>query len=179
MASAPLGCEGVPGVAGLQSQGLIAPSEDGGLPFVITQEGRAVIGRLLSETEGYIELYDHFKDADFDEEAEDVRFGRGRGVDLRAQVYETEGLDPIRTVFLLRLYDGSLDPFADSWTGITDEGGLFADLLEPVVNRFYVDDDLIGRIIDSGYSYLQESHEEARRLASESDLVRRVRRYSP
>ena len=162
-----------PGVAGLQSNGLIAPSEETSA-FVITEEGRGFIGRLLSETEANIDLYDHFKDVYFDDEAEDVCFGRGRGVDLRAQVYKTEGMDPIRTVFLLRLYDGSLDAFAGRWTGLIDDESFFDEVLEPVVNRHYVADALIGRIVESGYSYLEERREQAQQLASERRIMRRV-----
>ena len=188
----------VPGVAGLQSKGLIVPSDkteaakteaakteaaktgaDEAGTFVITGEGRAFIGRLLSETEGYIDLYDHFKDADFDDDAEDVRFDRGRGVDLRAQVYQTEGLDPIRTVFLLRLYDGSLDPFTSEWTGLIEDESFFDKILEPVVNRYDLDDALIGRVIESGYSYLEERHEQARQLSADRRIIRRVWANSP
>ena len=168
----------VPGTTGLQSKGLIAPSDQTGA-FVITEEGRGFISRLLSESEVYIDLYDHFKDADFDDEAEEVCFSRGRGVDLRAQVYKTEGLDPIRTVFLLRLYDGSLDSFADEWTGLISDESFFDEVLEPVVNGYYVDDALIGRIVESGYSYLDERREQARRSALERSIIRRVRNNSP
>ena len=162
-----------PGVAGLQTKGLIAPSEEADA-FVITEEGRGFIGRLLSETEASIDLYDHFQDVDFDDEAEDVCFGRGRGVDLRAQVYCTEGLDPIRTVFLLRLYDGSLDAFAGQWTGLLDDKSFFDEVLEPVVNRHYVDDATMGRIVESGYSHLEERREQAQQRSSERRIIRRV-----
>ena len=168
----------VPGMTGLQVKGLIAPSNETGA-FVITEDGRGFIGRLLSESEVYIDLYDHFKDADFDDEAEEVCFGRGRGVDLRAQVYKTEGLDPVRTVFLLRLYDGSLDTFAGEWTGLIGDESFFDEVLEPVINGYYVDDALIGRIVESGYSYLDERREQARRLAVERRIIRRVRDNSP
>jgi hypothetical protein len=179
----PSGQMPTPGVAGLQTKGLIGPSEETGPdepgPLVITEDGRGLIGRLLSETEAYIDLYDHFKDADFDDEAEEVCFGRGRGVDLRAQVYKTEGLDPVRTVFLLRLYDGSLDTFAGEWTGLIGDESFFDEVLEPVINGYYVDDALIGRIVESGYSYLDERREQARRLAAERRIIRRVRDNSP
>jgi hypothetical protein len=33
---------------------------------------------------------------------------------LRVQIFIAEGLDPVRTVFLLRLYDGTLDEFAST-----------------------------------------------------------------
>ena len=172
----PCGQRLAPGVAGLQTKGLIAPSEETGT-FEISDDGRRFIGRLLSETESYIDLYDHFKDVDFDDEAQEVGFDRGRGVDLRVQAYQTEGLDPIRTVFLLRLYDGSLNTFADEWQGRIADENFFDDILEPVVNRYYVDDSLTGRIVESGYSYLDERHEQARQLANDRNIMWRVRNH--
>ena len=101
----------------LRSQELVAPElsgdsegvpadEGAGSALAITPEGRSFIARLLAETESYIDLYDHFQDVLADPDGEAVEFGTGRGVDLRVQAYLTDGLDPIRTVFLLRLYDG-------------------------------------------------------------------------
>ena len=166
-----------PGAAGLVRKGLVEFLEEAGKEngaFTITEGGREFIGTLLRETEDYIDAYDHFKDADFDGEAEDVCFGRGRGVDLRPQVYEYEGLDPVRTVFLLRLYDGSLDAFSGEWTGLIEDDGFFDRLLEPAVNRFDLDDDLIARIVESGYSYLEEKNDQSRQLAAERRVLRQV-----
>ena len=164
----------VPGIKGLQDEDLIAPCEDTG-SFFITEDGRGFIGRLLAETESYIDQYDHFKDVDFDGDADEVCFDRGRGVDLRAQVFIAEGLDPVRTVFLLRLYDGAMDEFASTWTRLIEDEGFFGELLEPVVNRYNVSEDLIGKVIDAGYGYIEERHEEARQLAAEREIVGRVR----
>ena len=168
----------IPGVAGLQDENLIALSEETG-NFSITEDGRGLIGRLLAETESYIEQYDHFKDIDFDDDADEVHFDRGRGVDLRAQVFIAEGLDPIRTVFLLRLYDGAMDEFQSTWTGLIDDEGFFDQFLEPVVNRYNVAEELIGKVIDAGYAYIEERHEQARQLAAEREIVRRVRGDAP
>ena len=197
----------ISGVARLQDENLVALCGDTG-GFYITEDGRGLIGRLLAETESYIEQYDHFKDVDFDEDAGEVRFERSRGVDLRVQVFIAEGLDPIRTVFLLRLYDGAMDEFAPTWpalggfpallppsfprrretrpgagfagktgreTGLLDDEGFFDKFLEPAVNRYNVPEELIGRVIDAGYAYMEEQHEQARQLASEREIVGRVR----
>jgi hypothetical protein len=86
----------------LQAQELIALSPETNT-FAITREGRRFIGRLLAETESYIDLYDHFKDTASEEGADMVEFDTGRGADLRVLVFIAEGLDPIRTLFLLRL----------------------------------------------------------------------------
>ena len=164
----------IPGVAGLQHENLVALCDDMG-SFSITEDGRRLIGRLLVETESYIEQYDHFKDVDFDEDADEVRFDRSRGVDLRAQAYIAEGLDPVRTVFLLRLYDGAMDEFAPTWTELLEDEGFFDGFLEPVVNRYNVSDELIGKVIDAGYAYIEERHDQARQLAAEREIVSRAR----
>ena len=168
------GGDPVPGIKALQDEDLIATCEDTG-SFFITEDGRGVIGRLLAETESYIDQYDHFKDVDFDGDADEVCFDRGRGVDLRAQVFISDGLDPVRTVFLLRLYDGAMDEFESTWTRLIEDEGFFGELLEPVVNRYNVSENLIGKVIDAGYGYIEERHEEARQLAAEREIAGRVR----
>ena len=167
------GQESMPAAAILQSKNLIAPSEETEA-FVITEEGRRFIGRLLAETESYIDLYDHFKDTDFEYDTQEVEFDSCRGVDLRVQVFMAEGLDPIKTVFLLRLYDGTLDSFASTWPSLIDDEDFLDGILEPVVNRYQVDEALIDRIIQSGYGYLEERQERARQLETQRDIVRRV-----
>ena len=162
------------GVAGLQDENLAALCEDTGR-FFITENGRGLIGRLLVETESYIEQYDHFKDVDFDDDADEVGFDHGRGVDLRAQVFIAEGLDPVRTVFLLRLYDGAMDEAVSNWTELIEDEGFFDKFLEPVVNRYNVSEELIGKVIDAGYAYVEERHDQARQLAAEREIVSRAR----
>ncbi|MBP60793.1 MAG: hypothetical protein CMJ62_04625 [Planctomycetaceae bacterium] len=165
-------------VAGLlQSGGLIAVSQEAP-SFTISTEGRRAIGRLLAETESYIDLYDHFKDTVFGEDAETVEFDTGQGTDLRVPVFISEGLDPIRTVFLLRMYDGTLDAFASTWQDRIDDESFFDSLLEPVVNRQGVDEALIDRIIGAGYVYLEERHQSARESAEREEIIQRVRAES-
>jgi len=180
--SAPLPLEVGPrfaaAAADLQSKGLISPSTDPRI-FVITEEGRGFIGRLLSETESYIDLYDHFKDTSFEVEGETldldtVEFGAGRGADLRVQVFLAEGLDPVRTVFLLRLYDGTLDGVVSSWERLIEEESFFDGILEPVVNRPEVVEAVIGQIIDSGYGFLEERVERHREMESQQEIINRV-----
>ncbi len=95
---------------------------------------------MLTETESYIDLYDHFKDTEFDLDLDTTEFDTGRGVDLRVQVFLAEGLEPIRTVFLLRLYDGTLDDFVSTWECLIDDESFFDGILEPVVNLCEVDE---------------------------------------
>ena len=169
-----------PAVESLRRDGLIEELEDGG-SLVVSEAGRRLIGRLLAETESYIDRYDHFKDTMIDVDGERVEFGTGRGIDLRVQVFVVEGLDPVRTVFLLRLYDGSLDEYLPVWKEAAfsraDGGeGFFDSMLEPVVNRHDAGDALIGWVVDEGYSYLEERQGQAREQEARRVVRRRVRR---
>ena len=146
--------------------------------FAITPEGRRFIGRLLAETESYIDLYDHFKDTAFEADAEVVEFDTGHGADLRVLVFIAEGLDPMRTLFLLRLYDGTLDSFASTWQELIGDESFFDGILEPVVNRQDVEEPLLERIVGAGFLFLEEKHEEARELASREEIIQSARAES-
>ena len=161
-------------VGALQEKGLISCSLDS-QRFDITEEGRGFISRLLTETESYIDLYDHFKDVEFDLDSDTIAFDTGRGVDLRVQVFLAEGLDPIRTVFLLRLYDGTLDDSISTWESFIDDESFFDSILEPAVNRCEVDETVIGQIVESGYGFLEEREERARELESQQEVIRGLR----
>ena len=161
----------------LQAQELIALSPETNT-FAITREGRRFIGCLLAETESYIDLYDHFKDTAFEEDAEAVEFDTGHGADLRVLVFIAEGLDPIRTLFLLRLYDGTLDAFASTWQELIGDENFFAGILEPVVNRQDVEEPLLERIVGAGFVYLEEKHEEARESASQEEIIQSAKAES-
>ena len=164
-----------PTVESLRQDGLIEEPEDGENP-VVSEEGRRLIGRLLTETESYIDRYDHFKDTMIDMEGERVEFGTGRGIDLRVQVFLAEGLDPVRTVFLLRLYDGSLDEYLPVWGAATHDETFFDSILEPVVNRYDVGESLVGLVVEHGYGYLEERRDQAREQEARRVVRRRVRK---
>jgi len=124
-------------LASLESQGIIAPQQpadaaDGELAvYAITPEGRKFIAGLLAETESCIDQYDHFQDALIDLDQDTVEFGSGRGIDLRAQAFLSDGLDPIRAVFLLRLYDGTLDSRRRDGREALESDAFFEAVLEP------------------------------------------------
>ena len=152
-----------------------APAVEGADPaYAITAGGRSFIARLLAETESYIDLYDHFQDVLAHPDGEAVEFGTGRGVDLRVQAYLTDGLDPIRTVFLLRLYDGTLDSRLMDWQGALETDELFEGLLEPMVNRYGLAAAEAERMVEHGDVWLEERQEQQRRTASDRELLRRA-----
>ena len=170
----------------LQSRGIIAPQESDadqgrdGMPEVtdglsITGEGRRFIGSLLAETESYVEQFDHYQDTLADPDRDTVEFGTGRGVDLRVEAFLAEGLDPVRTVFLLRLYDGTLDARLRDWVDVMESEEFFEGVLEPAVNRFSADASTIESVLDEGYAWLEERRERERRDATDRELQRRAR----
>ena len=162
-------------IANAQREGLLTGSEDGSA-VEISEEGLRSISGLLAETESYIDLYDHFKDTVIDTDLELVEFETDEGVDLRVQVYCAEGLDPARTVFLLRLYDGSLDEHLHEWKTRINEEEFFDNVLEPVVNRYDVGDELIELVCDHGSAFLEERQQRLRELEGQNAIRRRVRR---
>ena len=158
----------------LQRKQLIATCEDAE-HFEITPHGRDLIGNQIAETESYIDRFDVFKDVDYDVDTGSVQFGNGRGEDLRVQVFIAEGLDPVRAVFLLRLYDGTLDEFVSSWPRLIHETTFYDGILEPVMDHERVDDRLIGSTIESGYAHVEERDEDARETRSRREILERVR----
>ncbi len=186
----------------LEAQGLIAapppenlplpPEESCGegvvgesAPYAITPEGRRFIARLLAETESYIDQYDHYQDTLAGplslppqwggiQGGAAVEFGTGRGVDLRVEAFLAEGLDPLRTVFLLRLYDGTLDSRLRDWMEAIENEELFEGLLEPVVNRHSLGPDEILEVMEQGHAWLEEQREQDRREREDRDLLRRA-----
>ena len=138
----------LPIAADLQSRGLLSPSDQTGL-LEITEEGRRALGDMIAETESYIDQFDVFKDVAYDLDAEVVEFGRGHGADYRVQVYDAEELDIVRTVFLLRMYDGTLDEHSDSWLEDIHDADFFNEVLRPVLDRDWVGEEIIDWIIES------------------------------
>lgn len=124
--------------------------------YEITEAGRIFIGSLLSETEAHIDHFDIFKDVAFEDVIGRTEFGSGTGEDLRVQVLIAEGLDPIRVVFLLIMYDGSLDNYLADWADRLEMESFFNEILEPVANHFRVPDDAISKVIESGFAMLDE-----------------------
>ena len=144
--------------------------------YGIAEHGRQFIGQLLIETESYIDSFEVFSDVLYDLDTQSVEFGTGHGSDLRVQVYESEGLDPIRVVFLLRLYDSTLDLYADTWREEIRKDEFFDEILRPVLDHDRVDDALIGWVIESGYAHNEEIAEEATQRESDQDTLRRIQR---
>ena len=171
-------------LASLQSQGLIAvedaadnAGDDAAAEpprHAIAPEGRRFIAGLLAETEAYIDDYDHYMDTLAEPDLEAVEFGTGRGVDLRVQAFLADDLDTVRAVFLLRLYDGTLDARLRDWEAVMESDEFFEAVLEPVVNREGVSSEEMERVMDFGHAWLEERRERERREAADRELLRRA-----
>ena len=157
----------------LASRGLIAGSEESGV-YEPTDGGEELIQRMVVEAESYIDRFDLFSDTLLEPD-EEVEFGTGIGEDLRVQVYGSEGVDPVRAVFLLLLYDSTLDAYSETWQEAVHKEEFFNELLRPVLDHARVDDELIGLVIESGYAHSEELSEAAEEHAFEQDVSRRVR----
>jgi len=139
--------------------------------FEITDEGRQVLANMIGETETYIDRYDVFQDVLYDWESESAMFGSGRGEDLRVPVYEAEGLDSLRTVFLLLLYDSVLDGYRSDWREAIADGEFYDELLAPVVDHQDVDKAQLESIIESGFVHVEEQDECSRKLAAQQKVM--------
>lgn len=158
----------------LQSMKLIAPSDLEGT-FAITEDGRQAIGRTIAETDSYIDQFDVFKDVFHDADTGALEFGTGRGRDLRVQIYEGEGLDPVRLVFLLRLYDLTFDEVLATWRDSIQSEQFFGEILSPIMNAERVNDDMVELVLEAGYNFSEEQSDAAREVESQEDLLRRIR----
>ena len=157
----------------IEELNLVAPANLSG-STEITPEGRRFIGSLLAETESYIDRYDLFKDVWWDQDTLSPEFGTGVGEDLRVSAFLLEGLDPVRTVFLLRLYDGTLDEFKDSWQEQMSDPAFFDQILQPVLNRFVVEEEVLEAILEEGFGLLEDLTDADREGRLRSRVLRRA-----
>lgn len=155
----------------LSESDLIAPSQET-RSFEITPEGRQVLANMIEETEMHLDRYQVFEDVLYDAESGSASFGSGRGEDLRAPVYEAEGLDPLRTVFLLLLYDWGLDGYQSDWRESITDGQFYDYALASVVDHQNVDEADLESIIESGFAHVEEREEQSRRLAAQRQAAK-------
>ena len=158
----------------LQAAKLIAPS-DLDETFAITELGREAIGKTIAETDTYIDQYDVFKDVFFDPDGGDLEFETGLGRDLRVQLYEYDGQDPVRVVFLLRLYDSTFDEASATWRDSIQSEQFFGEILSPIVNAERVDEAMVETILEAGYSFAEEQSDVTAEAESQDDLLRRIK----
>ena len=103
-----------------------------------------------------------------------VEFDTGRGADLRVEAFLAEGIDPVRAVFLLRLYDGAFDHRLRDWQDAIEDEEFYEGILEPVVNRDGATPEVMELVIESGYSWLEQRREQSRRDEADRNILRRA-----
>ena len=143
----------------LDDQGYLGTHETG---MEVTPQGRQHMEQLIAEAESYVATYDIFSDV-LPGAAHGVhRFGDGRGMDLRVPVYEAEGVDPLRAVFLLRIYDSSLEEAAgEDWTRAATDADFYRDLLAPVTDREDIDPAVLEAVMDDGFAMMEQAGADA------------------
>ena len=157
----------------LQSANLIEPSDLEPV-FEISEEGKLAIGKTIGETESYIDQYDIFKDVLFDANTGSLEFGTGRGKDLRVQVYDAEDLDSVRVVFLLQLYDSTIDNLSHDWRESILSEELFGEILSPIMNAEYADDDIFQMILGAGFNSNERRTEANMNEVSQQEIIDRL-----
>ena len=114
--------------------------------------------QLIAEAESYVDRYDLFSDVLPGAAPGSHRFGTGRGIDLRVHVYEAEGVDPLRAVFLLRIYDSSLEEAAgETGSRAATDPDFFRDILAPVTDSEDIDPHVLDAVIDDGFAMMEQA----------------------
>jgi hypothetical protein len=91
-------------------------------------------------------------------------------------VYEYEDLDPVRVVFLLRLYDGTFDEAFATWRESIHSERFFGEILSPITNGARIDDDMVEMVIEAGYNFAEVRFETATEVDSQEELLKRIER---
>ena len=165
----------------LQQKGLISVSADSEA-FMIADPGRCLIEGLIEETEAYIDQYDHFRDVYYrslrgDLVVGSVEFESNRGADLRVEIFLNHQLDPIRTVFLLLVYDGTLDTVVGDWRNTIAKESFFEKLLQPVVDRCHADASTINILQHLGEDYIVSRRLRSDESKYQQDIISRMREF--
>ena len=142
--------------------------------FSVTEGGELALAAMAAEAESHFDRYDVFADVLYDEESKHARFGSGHGEDTRVQVYEAEGLDPVRVVFLLRMRDGSLENLLREWRDAAGSEEFYTLLLLPVVDHFTVEAAQLEVIIEAGFALMDEQEEMRQARAARRVALRRA-----
>ena len=113
----------------------------------------------------------------WDEDTGQALFGTGQGNDLRVETFIAEAVDPVRAVFLLRLYDGTLDEYVENWESLVNSRVFYNRLLEPVVDRSVTPPELLDEILDQGLSLREDTRQLEAERQSDARIARRTGRY--
>ena len=141
--------------------------------YTVTDRGGQVLADMAAEADSYADRYEQFADVVYDAESGAVKFETGTGADLRVAVYEAEGLDPLRAVFVQVLAEDALEASLRDWREAIHEQAFFDEMLAPVADRDTVEEPALDRIVEAGLSRLDERREESERRQRFSEVSRR------
>ena len=153
----------------LRGKGLL----DESLSF--TSNAASALQELRASSRSLRRRYDAFADVTFDSETEAVEIGSGRGVDMRPEVYEEEGLDPVASAFEAIVLD-DVHEWLDDWADSESPADFFDRLLAWTVEPEPPDAETLDLVIEAGFTYMEEVQERAEAAARASTAVRRARR---
>ena len=149
---------------------------------MLADPGRYLIEELIEETEAYIDQYDPFRDVYYrslrgDLVVGSVEFESNRGIDIRVEIFLNHQLDPIRTVFLLLLYDGTLDAVVGDWRNTIAKDSFFEKLLQPVVDRCHADASTINILQQLGEDYIISRRLRSDESKYQQDIIARMTEF--
>jgi len=130
-----------------------------------TESGNKLLRALVRETDDLIKDYDQFGDVTLTEEP--PRFHTGRGEDLRAWVYESANLDPVRSVFLINIENGIYDR---TWRQVFRDDAFYRDLITIAGAECPVTPQKLDRVLRAGKQWAAERSDETRRSTRAAEL---------
>ena len=124
--------------------------------YQLTEKGRSSCKTLLQRSTKLDNQYIIFADVKFDPVAKIVEFNTGDGEDIRTQVYQEEGLDPVLTFFEVNLIEDISEWFM-SWANSQNSKNFFNQLLNTSVIYKPLKSKSLEFIIEKGLANLDEN----------------------
>ncbi len=144
----------------------------------ITHRGYDFLKSLIDEAEFYIDNYDIFGDVLIKQDGL-IEFGTGFGYNLLTTVFQKEGIDPYRALFICSIYLGNMDEL------LSDMNQLFTE--DPFRNLFHIiaispEEEDIGKklledIISEGKRINDERHYEQERQRNLKKIAQRINNF--
>ena len=124
--------------------------------YQLTQKGRSACKAIIERSTKLDNEYIIFADVKFDPMAKIVEFNTGDGEDIRTQVYQEEGLDPVLTFFEIHLIE-DISKWFTSWANSQNSKNFFNQLLNTSVIYKPLESKTLKFIIEKGLANLDEN----------------------
>lgn len=138
------------GISRLKCQGLVNKLDH------LTENGQSVCETLFEKTTKLNNDYIVFSDTKFDPLANIVEFDTGNGEDIRTQVYQEEGLDPVSTFFAVNLLE-EVTEWIMFWSDSSNSEDFFNQLLNASVIYKPLARNSLKFIIEKGLAFMDEN----------------------